>query len=309
MKEAQAVLDTMIKVQQELSLAADSSNQGLTALREGTKQYAASLEHYHNAHIIMQTALNEIQKKTQIQDLAKAKEKLESARNEAAAAKERAGTIKEVAEYTEEQLKTLEKKVDDQFGSASVIFGGIVGTAAATISPLLILPVGGSGAAAFHYIRRVRGLASNLFNRRGTSLPTEGEGSPQPLGSIQIKYNESSTGWGGTFRDTALWATGKKTLGSKTEGTGTIHLMENASFTFQFNKNSGSPLGMMNPQDIKKLENELRKLLETKKLTPQDCLKLLDSLSRVESEHGILNLVTKDCLLLRDLRKECLRQI
>jgi hypothetical protein len=127
------------------------------------------------------------------------------------------------------------------------------------------------------------------------------------IGSLAVKYNANSTGWGGYTRDTILWMKGVQAVGSKTAGMLAINLDRETPTLYRFNRSSASALGMMDESDIQQLNLDLRRLLLEKKITPEQCLEILDSLADVSSENGPLCLITRDCLYLRDLRNQCLR--
>jgi hypothetical protein len=298
----QEILAQLHTAQAGIVTAVNSSTEGLGILRDSIKTYGLALEKYNEAVQVMQNTLYETQKKAQMNQISKAKSELEKARNEVAIVKERAETNKEIAEHAEKKLSQLQEQVDSQFGTTSMLFGAAVGTAAISfVSPLFVMPFVAIGTASAHYLRRVSGL----FAKHSESLDTKNVGNT--FGSVKARYNGNSTGWGGSIRDLALKIAKKEVVGSRTEGVIGINLRDGSPYIYGYNRNSKSDLGMMHDDDIRKLDADLRELLKNNKITAKECLQILESLAQVESEYGMLCLITPGCLFLRDLISECQR--
>jgi hypothetical protein len=304
-QEIQGILAHIIKAQQGIGFAADNFNEGLKILRLSAKSYMLASEKFTQASLLMQTTLYEIQKKAQMDNVLKTQDHLSKARDEVAIAKERAQTSEEIASHVQENLTQLQEKVDNQWGTTSMVGGVFLGALVSPLGGVLVLPAAAAGAAAVHYGRRIREMAS----RRGQLISMDLQNNTGPIGGITVKYNENSTGWGGYLRDTALWIRRNKGVGSKTEGVIALNLGKDTPSVYSFNKNLKNTKDMMKPEDIKQLGNDLRKLVDEKRLSPEECLKILDSLSQVASENGKLCLISLDCLYLRDLRSHCRRHI
>jgi hypothetical protein len=307
--KAEQILSQVGNVQNNVISSADKSNAGLKNLRTSAKIYAAALEKYNETTLAIQKNFYEIQKKAQTAHLSKAKDDTEKAKQETAIANERAKTSKDILAEVDNKLVDLQDQLDNQFGTTSIVMGGIIGTAATPlISPLLIIPVAAISTAVTHYARRTVRLANNFFGKRGQIVQASSV-EHFPLGGLKVQYSVNSTGWGGYLRDTSLWALGKNSVGSKTEGVIAINLGDAMPYIYNFNKNSTSKQGIMKENDFVKLDKDLRLLLNQGKISNQQVLDVIDSMKSIESEHGKLNLIAEDCVYLRDLMSMCRRNI
>lgn len=309
--EIKNVLNQINHAQADLAVASKNTNDGLKLLHESVKSYGVALQKYSEAVAVMKARLYEIQMKAHMTDeVEKANQSLDRAQNGIHVVQNRAEIQKELAEYAEKKCIKHEQEAINQFGQTSMLLGATLGTAAAPlVSPFLILPVAALGTASAHYVRRAARLANQYFPKHAESVPQLDSNSSATLGTLKVKYNDASTGWGGYLRDTALWATKKAAVGSKTEGVIAINLGGQDPFIYSFNRNSNSELGVMKEEDIRKIEQDLRQLLKTGKIFPRQVLQILDSLANVPSEHGVLALIKPNCLFLRDLRDLCRRSL
>jgi hypothetical protein len=302
-KQAESIKDQMSKIQEIINTAGRLSNSGLSELREASSSYNLALQNFCEAQHIMETALHEIQMKAKTDQLKELEKNLDKAQGEVKIAKERAETTKKVAEYTEEKLQELQEEQDQQWGTTTIMVTAGAATATAFVAtPLLVVPVAGTAGAITHYTRRIMKYLS-------VEKPVEIKNPPpeKEIGKHTVQYSDTSTGWGGYTIGLISRGMGYGPRGSKTAGVIALNLGEKAPSIYGFNKNSNSRLGKMNDADIKKLDNDLRRLIKEGKLTHQECLNIMASLEK--AENGNLVLITPDCVYLEDLKKECQRKI
>lgn len=280
-------------------------NEGLSELHQASSLNKEALVKYTEAINAMRQAFDTIRLQAETQKLQEAQDQLSKAKGEVKVAKERANNIQELAEYEREKAQKLQGVIDNEWGTTSIM----VGTTAATLAiPLgggvLSVPTGFAVAAITHYTRRIYKFAQTHFNS-----PTTGVVEKTNLKDLNVKYNPTSTGWGGYTYGLFSEAMGYGPRPSKTAGTITIPLSDGLSITCKFNKNSTSTQGKMDEEDMYTLQKTLREQLKLGHLTPKECLSLLESLNSVETEHGTVCLVASDSLFFKDLKDYCRRLI
>jgi hypothetical protein len=303
--QTQAILQRMVKTHQSLEENQKLFNSGLQQLHEASKLNKEALANHLEAGAIMQRHLFEIQMKAKVDSLDEAREHLQAAKEEVQIAKERADNIQAVAEHERKKIDELHQRIDDQWGTTSMMVGMTAATIGVAVGGGVIsIPLGAGMTAATHYTRRVYRYAEHYFNK---SKPIENP--PKALSEFTVSYDPTSTGWGGYVIGLISKMQGGQGRASKTAGIIALNIGGSEPVVYRFNRNSTSDQGKMDERDIKKLNDDLRKQLKDGTLDYQQCLMIINSLANVDTEHGPITLVAPDCLFLRDLKNECMRNI
>jgi chemotaxis protein histidine kinase CheA len=305
-ERAEKILKEMTEMQKILASSQEQFNTGLRELKEASDLNKQALVKQAEAMATLHFYLKEIQLKAQMEkDIQKTKSHLSKAKDETNVAAERADNIQQIAEYERKKIEQLQNQLDDQWGTTSMI----AGTAAATVGivaggGVLSVPAGFGVAGLTHYSRRIYRFVDQYFSR-----PQPIANPPKNLIEYKIIYNPKSTGWGNYTVGLVSGLMGRKVQGSKTAGVIAINLGGDHPFVYKFNKNSASSQGKMDEADMKRLVDDLRKSINEGKLTYQECLNLINSLSDVATEYGNVSLVNSDAVFFKDLKRECERNL
>lgn len=302
-KETKEVLTKMYNIQSGLESHKKSFNEGLMEFHIATEMNTQALTNHAQAFEIMNRHLSEIIIKSEMSEqFNEVKDNLKKANKEAKQAKKRANDIKEIAKREEENLKKVKQALEDQWGKQTMMVGTTVATGGVAFGGGVIsIPAGFFSAAAYHYLRRIVSLSSTVFS---TNTDEERARARSHLEAPRVRFDAQSSGYYG-------WLNGQP---SRTVGSLTIDLGD-VRGEYRFNRNNGNEDGVMETLEQHKLLADLTKRLEEGKLTAQECLNILKSLSKLvpenlnEGETVELNILSRNALIFREFKRQCKKMI
>lgn len=189
-------------------------------------------------------------------------------------------------------------------GTLSVLTAGAAVGAAVAAAPVVGALLGGAVASAAYqcvkkHVEGAEGTVESRVNDETVVMITSKI-------FIEVEYYPVSTGTAGFFKGVAFQLAGGRGVPSTTAGSCTITLGEmepiRCPFSKKFNGLNDNSIGKIQIDAMANLAKKLDEALKDNILTHDECIKILDALSNIDTANGSVCMIAKECSLFKDIR-------